>query len=115
MSHFFIHAVIRRSAAYIVKKINDFPVPSRDVTNQTLPGREYLIISGHGETLVSDNPAGDGKIANLFYSVGKKMFFLFNKKKTITEEMKYVSLLGSNRLASYLENSSFVSKGLSSK
>jgi hypothetical protein len=34
---------------YTVKKVNDFPVPSRDVTYQTLPGRENLIISGHGE------------------------------------------------------------------
>ncbi len=25
---------------YTVKKVNDFPVPSRDVYNQTLPGRE---------------------------------------------------------------------------
>ncbi len=37
---------------YTVKKVSYFPVPSRDVTNQTL--------------LVSDIPAGDGKIANLF-------------------------------------------------
>ncbi len=43
------------------------------------------------------------------------MFFLFNEKKTRTEEMKYVSLLGSNRLSSDLENSSFVSESLSSK
>jgi hypothetical protein len=26
---------------YTVKKVTDFPVPSRDVTNQTLPGWEY--------------------------------------------------------------------------
>ncbi len=25
---------------HTVKKVSDFPVPSRDVTNQTLPGRE---------------------------------------------------------------------------
>jgi hypothetical protein len=35
------------------KKLSDFPVPIRDVTNQTL-------------TLVSDIPAGDREIANLF-------------------------------------------------
>jgi hypothetical protein len=39
------------------QKVSDFPVPNRDVTSQTLPG------------LVSDIPAGDGKIANLFNSV----------------------------------------------
>jgi hypothetical protein len=26
--------------AYTVKKVSDFPVPNRDVTNQTLPGGE---------------------------------------------------------------------------
>ncbi len=28
------------SCEYTVKKASDFPVPSRDVTNQTLPGRD---------------------------------------------------------------------------
>ncbi len=42
---------------YTVKKFIVFPVPTRDVTNQTLPGRE---------SVVSDIPAGDGKTANLF-------------------------------------------------
>jgi hypothetical protein len=50
---------IRKVEAYtndtLYKKDNDFPVPSWDVSDQTLPGR--------------DIPAGDGKIANLFYSV----------------------------------------------
>jgi hypothetical protein len=27
---------------YTVKNVNDFPVPSRDVTHQTLPGGEYF-------------------------------------------------------------------------
>ncbi len=40
---------------YCKKKVSDFPVPSRDVTNQTVPGGD------------SDIPAGDGKkIYNLF-------------------------------------------------
>ncbi len=47
---------------YTVKKVGYFPVPtppppSRDVTNQTLLARE---------SLVSDIPAGDGKIDNIF-------------------------------------------------
>jgi hypothetical protein len=29
-----------KKAYYTVKKVCDFPVPSRGVTNQTLPGRE---------------------------------------------------------------------------
>jgi hypothetical protein len=31
---------------YTVKKVSNYPVP---FTNQTLPGQEYLIISGQGE------------------------------------------------------------------
>jgi hypothetical protein len=30
----------KTAALYTVKKDNDFPDPSRDVTNQTLPGHE---------------------------------------------------------------------------
>jgi hypothetical protein len=46
---------------YAVKKVSDFPVPSWDVTNQTLPARKSLI--------------SDGKIDNLFYSdIGRLVF-----------------------------------------
>ncbi len=34
---------------HTVKKVSNFPVPSRVVTNKTLPDRENLIISGQGE------------------------------------------------------------------
>ncbi len=45
---------------YTVKKVTYFPVFSRDVTYQTLPGRE--IIPGQGEF----GKSGDGKTANVF-------------------------------------------------
>jgi hypothetical protein len=48
---------------YTGKKVINFPVPRGDVTYQTLPGRENFPAR---ESLVSDIPAGDGKIANLF-------------------------------------------------
>ncbi len=41
---------------FTVKIFSDFPVPSWDVTNQTLHGREF--------------PTGDRKIANLFLQCG---------------------------------------------
>jgi|688.fasta_scaffold2097357_1 hypothetical protein len=49
-----------------VKNVIYFPIPSRDVTNQT------LIIPGQGEFgyRFSDIRAGDGKIANLFLQCG---------------------------------------------
>ncbi len=48
---------------YTVKKVSVFPVLSRDVTNQTLPGREKINYSRPGRVYI---PAGDGEIANLF-------------------------------------------------
>jgi hypothetical protein len=44
-----------------VKKDNDFPVPSRDLTYQTL---------------VSDIPAGDDKNAHLFFSVERTVVYI---------------------------------------
>jgi hypothetical protein len=50
-----------------VKKVSDFPVPSRNLTYQTLLGRELLnYYLPARESLVSEIPGGDGKIANLF-------------------------------------------------
>jgi hypothetical protein len=49
---------------YTVKIFNDFPVHSRDVTNQTIPRREYKNYSRPGRVWYI--PAGDGKMANLF-------------------------------------------------
>jgi hypothetical protein len=51
----------------MVKKVSDLPVPSRDVTNQTLPGRVQLNYSWPGIVWLVTS-AGDGKIANLFYN-----------------------------------------------
>jgi hypothetical protein len=39
-SGFFICYLASACFHYTVKKVNVFPVPSRDVINQTLPGRE---------------------------------------------------------------------------
>jgi hypothetical protein len=50
------------------KKVSDFSVHSRDVTNQT-PWPGIIKLFPARESLVSGVLAGDGKIANLFYSV----------------------------------------------
>ncbi len=59
-----------------VKKVIVFPVPNLDATNQNLPGRELLNYSRPGRAwlLVSDIPAGDEKIFNLFYSATTHLF-----------------------------------------
>ncbi len=55
--------------SYTVKKVREFPVPSRDVTTKlSLGGNNDVIIElflPRG-SLVSDIPAGDGKLMNLF-------------------------------------------------
>ncbi len=46
---------VSRWTLYTVKKVCDIPVPNRDVTYQSPPGRDIL--------------AGDGNVANFFYGV----------------------------------------------
>ncbi len=52
-----------------VKKINYFPVPSRDVTDQTLPGREKFNYSRPGRVWPVTSRLGTGKWQTFFYSV----------------------------------------------
>jgi len=42
------------------KKVRDFPVPGRDVTNQTFPWPGIFQLFPTKESLVSDIPTGDG-------------------------------------------------------
>jgi hypothetical protein len=61
---------------YTIKKFFDIPVPSQDVTYQTLPGGNNDVIYKSfppRESLVSDIPAGDGNIKKLFYSVSYRI------------------------------------------
>jgi hypothetical protein len=55
--------------AVTVKKVNDFPVPSRDVTNQTLSGRELLNYSRPGRIWYVTSWLGSGKSGTFFHSV----------------------------------------------
>ncbi len=54
---------------YTVKKVNDFPIPSQDVTNQTLPGPEYLNYSRPGRVWLVTSRQGTGKWQTFFYNV----------------------------------------------
>jgi hypothetical protein len=72
-----LYGIVGRGDAflwYTVKKVSNFPFPSRDVTSQTRPKPllpEIIKLFQARESLVSvsDIPAGDGKIANLYNSV----------------------------------------------
>ncbi len=68
------------------KKVREFPVPSRDVTTKLSMGgnndviTELFLPSG---SLVSDIPAGDGKLVNLFLrciGAGGHSKIFFNSK-----------------------------------
>jgi hypothetical protein len=57
------------------KKVYEFPVPSRDVTTKLSLGGNNDVITElflPRGSLVSDIPAGDGKLVNLFYGVLKR-------------------------------------------
>ncbi len=54
---------------YTVKKVSGFPVPSRDVTNQSLPGRELFNYSPPGRVWLVTFLLGTGKPLTFFYSV----------------------------------------------
>jgi hypothetical protein len=56
-----------RCANTLAKKVSDFPVPSRmSPTKLSLAGNNLITVFPARESLVSDIPAGDAKIANLF-------------------------------------------------
>jgi hypothetical protein len=50
----------------LLKKVIVFPVPSRDVINQTLPGQELLNYSRPGRVWIVTSRLGTGKTINFF-------------------------------------------------
>ncbi len=78
---------------YSVKKGYHFPVPSRDVTYQTLPGRElfYFIFPGQVE-FGKWHPDWDGKTANLnlFYSVMNEVATYHTERRKAKKEERKV-------------------------
>jgi hypothetical protein len=66
--------------SYTVKKVSGFPVPSQDVTNQTLPSREQfnynyiLIIPGKGEFLLVTSWLGTENPQTFFTAKGLSVF-----------------------------------------
>jgi hypothetical protein len=59
----------RLKAIHRKKKVREFPVPSRDVTTKLSLGGNNDVITEFSlprGSLVSDIPAGDGKLVNLF-------------------------------------------------
>ncbi len=57
-----------RAHHHTVKKVIVFPVPSRDVINQTLPGRELLIYSSGRVWLVTSR-LGTGKTITFYFII----------------------------------------------
>jgi hypothetical protein len=59
------------------KKVREFPVPSRDATTKLSLGGNYDVITElflPSGSLVSDIPAGDGKLVNLFLRCSGRKF-----------------------------------------
>ncbi len=62
---------------YTVKRVNDFPVPSRVAINHLLPDRELFPAR---ESLARDISAGGGKMANLFLQCSPLGYRLATKR-----------------------------------
>jgi hypothetical protein len=62
----YLHVIDALVIIYTVKKGNDFPVPSRYVTNQTLPGRELLNYSRQGRVCLVTSRLGTGELLTFF-------------------------------------------------
>jgi hypothetical protein len=63
------------------KKVREFPVPSRDVTTKLSLGGNNDVITElflPRGSLVSDIPAGDGKLVNLFLRCGRRILSLLS-------------------------------------
>jgi hypothetical protein len=61
-------SIYRYFVGHTVKKVIIFPVPSRDVTNQTLPDREKFNNSRPGRVWLVTSRLGTGKHRTSFYS-----------------------------------------------
>jgi hypothetical protein len=64
-----VYVYYNPSTVYRKKKVREFPVPSRDVTTKLSLGGNNDVITElflPRGSLVSDIPAGDGKLVNLF-------------------------------------------------
>jgi hypothetical protein len=68
----FTQCVVGEDSVTPQKKVREFPVPSRDVTTKLSLGGNNDVITEiflPRGSLVSDIPAGDGKLVNLFFTV----------------------------------------------
>ncbi len=64
--------VLPDTSLTVKKNVREFPVPSQDVTTKLSLGGNNDVITElflPVESLVSDIPAGDGKLVNLFFTV----------------------------------------------
>ncbi len=69
----FLHQIKVRQQIHCKKMVVDFPVPSRDFTSQTLPGREKFNYSRPGRVWLVTSWLGTGKSPTFFYIVGRKV------------------------------------------
>ncbi len=70
---------------YTVRKLIDFPVPSRDVTDQTLPGREKFNYSRPGRVWSVTPRLGTGKSITFFTVYEAERAQLFSAGKCFKE------------------------------
>jgi hypothetical protein len=82
--------VMFRPLRLLNKRKKDFPVPSRYVTNQTLPGREYLNIPGQGE-FGQWHPGWGRENCKPFLQRSSPSLYFYNQKKASRTDLHHVS------------------------
>jgi hypothetical protein len=55
----------------LLKKVTDYPIPRRDITDQTLPGQELFNYSWPGRVWPVTSRLGKGKLVKKIFSVGR--------------------------------------------
>ncbi len=78
------------------KKVREFPVPSRDVTTKLALGGNNDVINElflPRGSLVSDIPAGDGKLVNLFFTVYGEVCTMCTVKLLLSEIQAGITLI----------------------
>jgi hypothetical protein len=96
--HHPLQAALPRLYGYIhrKKKVREFPVPSRDVTTKLSLGGNNDVITEFflpRRSLVSDIPAGDGKIVNHFlrfnlHPFGRELYYGLNYHTYVNNKAK---------------------------
>ncbi len=83
----YVYSALRINSIHCKKKVTDFPVPSRDVTNKTLPGGKKFYYSPPGRLWLVTSQLGTGKSVT-FFIVDRLLLYMFVTSLGIRQKTK---------------------------